>query len=42
MRKAFLGERFSDGDRPADKEAIQIVEHGGDARDREVVPRYIG
>lgn len=42
MREAFLGERFSHGDRPADKEAIQIVEHGGDARDRGVVPGYVG
>jgi hypothetical protein len=34
MRKALAGERIPDGDRPADKEAVQDVEHRGDARDR--------
>jgi hypothetical protein len=31
-RKVFSGERFPDGDRPADKETFQIVEHGANAR----------
>ena len=34
MRKALVGERGPDGDRPADKEAVQDVAHRGDARDR--------
>ena len=29
IRKVFPGERFPDGDRPADKEAFQIVEDRG-------------
>jgi hypothetical protein len=34
VRKALAGERVPDGDRPADKEAVQDVAHRGDARDR--------
>jgi len=34
MREAFLGKRFPDVYRPADKETVQIVEHRGATRDR--------
>lgn len=39
MRKVFPGERFPDGDRPADKEAFQIVDDRGNPRDCSVEGR---